>query len=413
VKRQPMFKPLYTWRSAISTPESGLTPTEHHVLLTLSLHMNELGASCFPSIETLVDETCGRSASTIREALGHADELGWLNRSVRVGRGRSNEYEALNPSWYETHRGAVVLPASVDARRAAAIEAATAALAGPHAPLAGPPAETETRRAPVGISRAAAEPVSAALRQETRRAPVVNPPGSGYEDHKRASRRAAAEPEGEERESPAAAEPARDAEVRAIVEALPGADVESAKRIVPLAHGLPAPLFHAAVEKLQRRIADGSASNPCGLLTHLLQIARAERAAAISQQLAVSLGGGRAYTPAPWAVESLKRDDPERYTRLVAKTLDPELIREALAGHRDLDDFVELARQVRAGAEPGDQLGSPEQERRRWVARHTGTDPDVDHVIDAWDDVDPAERQDLHELAEQAREQGDEKAAAA
>jgi hypothetical protein len=74
-----------------------LTATERHVALTLSLHMSERGDSCFPSMETLVDET-GRGKSTVREALRQMDELGWLERTITPGRGRANEYRAVIPA---------------------------------------------------------------------------------------------------------------------------------------------------------------------------------------------------------------------------------------------------------------------------------------------------------------------------
>lgn len=187
-RRDPMFKPLFTWRSAISTPDSRLTPTEHHVLLTLSLHMNELGASCYPSIETLAWETCGRSASTIREALAHADELGWLNRHIRGGRRRANEYEALIPGWYETRRDAAPLLSTSDSRRAAAIEAATAAHRPSNVPIPERREDDQTHRSPAGNSA----PKPAAPTHETHRRDSENPPHSGPEVLKRTTRAAAA-----------------------------------------------------------------------------------------------------------------------------------------------------------------------------------------------------------------------------
>ncbi len=204
------------------------------------------------------------------------------------------------------------------------------------------------------------------------------------------------EPDGETVEDPAAAESsASDREIAELVLGLPGADADSPKRILPIAHSLPRRTIVEAVETvLERR-----ASNPCGLLTHLLRIARAERTALLSAPLQASIGGGRSYTPAPWTSDAIKRHEPERYVRIFAPMLADGDLREALHGHDGLDGLLELAAAVRAGREHGDPIGTPEQERRRWVDRHAAN-PDVGHVIDAWDDVDPLERQALHELAE-------------
>jgi DNA-binding transcriptional MocR family regulator len=90
------FKPLFTWRSAIV--ESDLHPTVRHIALTLSLHMNERGGSCFPSLETQAQES-GRDVATVKRALSKLEEAGYLKR-IRpqvMGRGHRTEYEALVP----------------------------------------------------------------------------------------------------------------------------------------------------------------------------------------------------------------------------------------------------------------------------------------------------------------------------
>lgn len=89
--------PLFSWRSAIC--DSDLSPTQRHVALTLSLHMNERGGSCFPSVGTLMSET-GLAERTVREALKMLSETGWLVKKERAtgsGRQTSNEYQALVP----------------------------------------------------------------------------------------------------------------------------------------------------------------------------------------------------------------------------------------------------------------------------------------------------------------------------
>lgn len=91
------FKPLFSWRSAIC--ESDLAPTTRHVALTLSMHMNERGGSCFPSQETQASET-GLAVKTVAEHLKILTEAGWLAKKViRRGEGRGTrvEYSATNP----------------------------------------------------------------------------------------------------------------------------------------------------------------------------------------------------------------------------------------------------------------------------------------------------------------------------
>lgn len=69
----------YTWRSAIVNSE--LPSTTRHVLLTLSLYINDMGQSAYPSIERLSKET-GLTDRAVGKHLRLAKELGW----VRVGK---------------------------------------------------------------------------------------------------------------------------------------------------------------------------------------------------------------------------------------------------------------------------------------------------------------------------------------
>jgi len=94
------FQRLFTWRSAIC--ESDLPPTARHVALTLALHMNELGGSCFPGGARLTRET-GLSMRTVRTALATLEQVGWLTVTHRGsshhGQKRTaNEYEASYPA---------------------------------------------------------------------------------------------------------------------------------------------------------------------------------------------------------------------------------------------------------------------------------------------------------------------------
>jgi len=87
------FKPLFTWRSAVC--DSNLPATCRHVLLTVSLHMNERGGSCFPSVDRIAAET-GLNRATVIRQLQRARDNGWL--LVGQSRGRaSNTYTAAIP----------------------------------------------------------------------------------------------------------------------------------------------------------------------------------------------------------------------------------------------------------------------------------------------------------------------------
>ena len=90
------LSPLFTWRSAIC--ETGLPAGTRHVALVLSLHMNERGGSCFPSIATLTKET-GKGQTSVVDALRQLEAEGWLGvkHPEVTGRGKKNEYSALFP----------------------------------------------------------------------------------------------------------------------------------------------------------------------------------------------------------------------------------------------------------------------------------------------------------------------------
>ena len=90
------LNPLFSWRGAIVSRQSDLQATVRHVALTLSLHMNEAGGSCFPSIATLVGES-GHSERTVQRALRVLENEGWLAVRHGVGRGHPNIYTAEIP----------------------------------------------------------------------------------------------------------------------------------------------------------------------------------------------------------------------------------------------------------------------------------------------------------------------------
>lgn len=92
--------PLFTWRSAIA--ESALPPTCRHVLLALSLYMNEKGGSAYPGSARLAHDT-GLHARTVKEQMSHAEKNGWIRVAQRGGTTKggkrlASEYVAHIPS---------------------------------------------------------------------------------------------------------------------------------------------------------------------------------------------------------------------------------------------------------------------------------------------------------------------------
>src|SRR2546423_1648665 len=79
------LQPLFGWRSQLVEPDSGLTATERHVALTLALHMNERGGSCFPSIRTLARE--------VRELVDEGQTVA----ALRAGMERMVERQVMQP----------------------------------------------------------------------------------------------------------------------------------------------------------------------------------------------------------------------------------------------------------------------------------------------------------------------------
>jgi hypothetical protein len=89
---------LFTWRDALIS-EYGPGPTTRHVLLTLSLHMDKDGGSCFPSTKKTARET-GLSERTVCTHLEIAKAQGWIEKNGRVYTGRNwkrHFYQALIP----------------------------------------------------------------------------------------------------------------------------------------------------------------------------------------------------------------------------------------------------------------------------------------------------------------------------
>lgn len=94
---RPSVSAAWSWRHAIT--RSDLPATTRHVLLTLSVFMDEAGQSCYPSVEDLMAAT-GLSKNAVLKHLAEACEAGWLVRRPHGYRGqkwRRFEYEACWP----------------------------------------------------------------------------------------------------------------------------------------------------------------------------------------------------------------------------------------------------------------------------------------------------------------------------
>lgn len=86
----------WTWRHAIA--QSGLQATTKHVLLTISLYMNEMGKGCYPTQEDLAKAT-SLTERAVRKHIDIAEKEGWIIRREHGFRGqkwRNHEYE---PRW--------------------------------------------------------------------------------------------------------------------------------------------------------------------------------------------------------------------------------------------------------------------------------------------------------------------------
>lgn len=91
------IRPLFTWRSAIASPLGPSNPTTRHVLLTLSLHMNERGESCYPTTKQLAEET-GLSERSVCTHLEQAEIDGWMRKRAVGLRGRQWKRHIYSPA---------------------------------------------------------------------------------------------------------------------------------------------------------------------------------------------------------------------------------------------------------------------------------------------------------------------------
>lgn len=117
------LSPLFTWRSAIASEdgpadfdlaESGDSEdkvivkgtTQRHVALTLSLHMNERGGSCYPGIARIARES-GLSTRAIQKALRALAKTGWITVAISESPEGTNLYSATIPASYMPDEGGV------------------------------------------------------------------------------------------------------------------------------------------------------------------------------------------------------------------------------------------------------------------------------------------------------------------
>lgn len=106
---------VFRWREALVSPRGPSSPVTRHVLLTLSLHMNPLGKSCYPTVKTLCQETM-LSKPTICSHLALAADAGWIEKHVKGTNGkgwRHHGYDARIP-WPESEAEGVDVVKDVD-----------------------------------------------------------------------------------------------------------------------------------------------------------------------------------------------------------------------------------------------------------------------------------------------------------
>jgi len=94
------MEPLkFRWQKMIASIHGPESPTTRHVLLTLSLFMDNDGGSCFPATRTIADNT-GLSERSVCTHLELAANTGWIKKTERAGNGQAwkrHSYEAAIP----------------------------------------------------------------------------------------------------------------------------------------------------------------------------------------------------------------------------------------------------------------------------------------------------------------------------
>lgn len=96
---------VWSWRNAIQRAQ--LAPFTKLVLLNLSVYMNDLGESCYPTTSQQAADT-GMSERSVCTHLQLATDAGFLAKSVHGfgGQGwKRNEYSAVMPPGFEIGKG--------------------------------------------------------------------------------------------------------------------------------------------------------------------------------------------------------------------------------------------------------------------------------------------------------------------
>lgn len=97
---------LYGWVAALLSPAGPEDPSTVLVCLVLAAHMSSVGASCFPSIDTIALESRLSRRAVIKH-LKLAIRAGWIKKASRMmagGRHSSNLYTALIPAAAMVHQ---------------------------------------------------------------------------------------------------------------------------------------------------------------------------------------------------------------------------------------------------------------------------------------------------------------------
>lgn len=106
----------FDWLKAISSEDGPPCPTTRLVLFALSLHMNENGGSCYPSLSRLSKDTA-LSLRTVKAHAKRAFEEGWLVRMRKQGYASNYsryEYQAVIPEYQPCRDGATDAPSQGD-----------------------------------------------------------------------------------------------------------------------------------------------------------------------------------------------------------------------------------------------------------------------------------------------------------
>lgn len=93
--------PVVRWRKLMLGPDGPTSPTTRLVLLALATHMDNLGGSCFPSLDLLAKESrLSKRVVIFHMNLAH-DEC-WFERTEHTGYAkgwRRYEYQATGPTF--------------------------------------------------------------------------------------------------------------------------------------------------------------------------------------------------------------------------------------------------------------------------------------------------------------------------